>query len=233
MIPIFIITCDRVEMLRESMQSYCDRIETPTEFIIIDMGSTYPPMIEHLSEREKGGVKIYRESKVNSRSELNKVNASIQDYFRTHPSSNYVVTDPDICFDDIKADILEVYAHLLKNLPEIVVVGPMLRIDDIPKHYPLRRRLLTNSRHKAFHEREVYSLFYNGGEIKFIYAKIDTTFGMYRAGSQWRRLQGGVRVLAPYSAKHLDWYIDPENIPEDQRHYMQNASRVAHWSKWK
>ncbi len=232
MIPIFIITCDRVEMLKKSMRSYREQIETPVEFIMIDMGSTYLSMIEYLGELEKEGMKIYRENRVNSRSELNKINASIQDYFRTHPQSNYVVTDPDICFDDIKADILDVYAYLLNNLPEIVVAGPMLRIDDIPEYYPLRKRLLTNSRHKTFHEREIYSVFYNGGEIKFIYAKIDTTFGMYRAGSQWQRLQSGIRVLAPYSAKHLDWYVDPGNMPEDQRYYMQNASQVAHWSKW-
>lgn len=219
-------------MLKESMQSYCDQIEALIGFIIIDMGSTYRPMIKHLSKLEKDGTKIYRESRIGSSSELNKINISIQDYFRTHPASNYIVTDPDIYLDNIRADILEVYAYLLGTLPDINVVGPMLRIDDIPDYYPLKTRLLRNSKHRKFHSSPRYTISYNGVQIKYIFAKIDTTFGMFRAGTQWRRLQEGIRTFVPYSAKHLDWYINPENMPRDQRYYMQNASRVAHWSKW-
>lgn len=238
MIPIFIITCDRLEVLKESMESYEKNINTPFKVIICDQGSTYRPTVEFIKKLGSNGVNVYWRGDVNIGKERNLardnigINNHIQDYFRTHPTSNYIVTDPDILFDNIKSDIFEVYAYLLKSLPEISVVGPMLRIDDIPEHYPLRKRLLTKSRHKVFHGREVYSDFYNGEEIKFIYAKIDTTFGMYRAGSQWRRLQCGIRVFAPYSAKHLDWYIDPKKMTEDQKYYMKRASRNAHWSKW-
>ena len=142
------------------------------------------------------------------------------------------MTDPDIYLDNVNGNILEVYAHLLKTMSQINVVGPMLRIDDIPKHYPLRERLLTKSRHRKFHSAKVHATNYKGGQIRYIFAKIDTTFGMYREGSQWHRLQNGIRVFAPYSAKHLDWYIDPKNMTEDQEYYKRRASKNAHWSKW-
>ena len=232
MIPIFIITYDRIEVLKKSIQSYRDQIGGALEFIIIDTGSTYPPTIEYLNELEDGGVKVYWGKQIGKPPSLNKINKYIQDYFKTHPASNYVVTDPDILLDNVNSDILEIYSRLLDVLPEIEVVGPMLRIDDIPDYYPLKEQLLSNSRHEKFHAQPRHIISLKKQRVKYIFAKIDTTFGMFRAGSQWRRLQAGIRTFAPYSAKHLDWYIDPQNLTDDQRYYMQSASRVAHWSKW-
>ncbi len=196
-IPIFIITCDRLEVLKKSMESYSNCIKSPFKIVVCDQGSTYKPTVNFLKRLGSNGAEIYWRGNVN-----------------------------------VNEDILEAYAHLLNAMSGINVVGPMLRIDDIPKYYPLRNRLLKRSRHRDFHSREVHSVNYNGGQIRYIFAKIDTTFGMYRKGSQWYRLQEGIRILAPYSAKHLDWYIDPENLTKDQKYYMGRASRNAHWSKW-
>ena len=56
---------------------------------------------------------------------------------------------------------------------------------------------------------------------------------MNRAGTRWKRLQSGIRTFTPYSARHLDWYINPKAMPPDQQYYMNCASPNAHWSKWK
>ena len=237
-IPIFIITCDRLEVLKKSMKSYYDCIKTPFEIVICDQGSTYKSTVEFIKKLGNNGTQVYWRGSVNRGRTINLtrdnfgINVNIQDYFRTNPQSNYIVTDPDIDLDNVNGDILEVYAHFLKTIPQINVVGPMLRIDDIPKCYPLRERLLRRSRHRKFHSAKVHITNYKGEQIKYIFAKIDTTFGMYRKGSQWYRLQNGIRVFAPYSAKHLDWYIDPKNMTEDQEYYKRRASKNAHWSKW-
>ena len=74
--------------------------------------------------------------------------------------------------------------------------------------------------------------FHLGNTVKYIFAPIDTTFGLYKAGMPWSRLKMGIRVLPPYAARHLDWYIDPENLTPDQEYYMKHASdKIAHWSK--
>ncbi len=232
MIPIFIITCDRIEVLKKSIQSYFHQIKASFEIVIIDLGSTFYAMIDFLKELEGGKVNIYWEKKASVRGDLNRANENIQDYFKTHPASNYIVTDPDISLDNVNGDILEAYAQLLDAMPEIAVIGPMLRIDDIPDCYPLKKQLLLNSRHRKFHSSPQHMISYNGTQVKYIFARIDTTFGMFRAGTQWRRHQKGIRTFTPYSAKHLDWYIDPEKLTEDQRYYMQHASKIAHWSKW-
>lgn len=232
-IPIFIISCDRLEVLKQSIQSYCDFIKTPFEIIIIDFGSSYKPTIKYLKNLERKKVRIYWREKIMRKFHLHSVDEVIQDYFKDHPESNYVVTDPDIALDNVKGDVLEVYAHLLKRLHKITVVGPMLKINDIPDYYPKKGDVINwEMRHNPPIKR-VKRIQYEGKSVKYIPAHIDSTFGMNRAGMHWRRYSIAVRVLSPYSAKHLDWYLDSENLTPDQIYYMEHASeKITHWSQW-
>lgn len=236
MIPIFIITCDRLEVLRKSIESYRNYIKTPFEIVIVDFGSTYKPTVAFLKRLEKRGIKIYWKDKINIPTELNNANKCIKDYFKNHPESNYVVTDPDIALDNVKGDILDVYSYLLNIIPQVKVVSPMLRIDDIPDYYPLRKNLLTGRMgryHRGFHSKKRHTVIYKGNSIRFITARSDTTFGMFRKGFNWRRLTKGIRIFSPYAARHLDWYIDPKKLTEDQEYYMKHAGITANWSRWK
>lgn len=233
MIPIFIITCNRLEVLKESIRSYYSCIKTDFEIVIIDFGSTYEPTIEYLKELEYVNIKIYWRKRIRASKGLNEVDKNIQDYFMTHPASNYVVTDPDIALDAVDGDILDVYSYLLEAIPRISVVGAALRIDDIPEHYRNKERIYT--RHEGrFWTKEPHSIQYEDKIIKYVPTFIDSTFGMSRAGSSWKRRKKGILVRHPYSARHLDWYLDLENPTPDQAYYMTHASRqIAHWSVWK
>ena len=234
MIPIFILTCDRLESLKKSIQSYRDCIRSEYETVIIDFGSTYPPTVAFLKQIEENGTKVYWKGKISHVTQLNTANTHIQDYFKAHPKSDYVVTDSDIALDATQGDVLEVYSHFLETMSIINVAGPMLRIDDIPDCYPLKEKLLSGKMgfHKTFHSQKVHSIDYKGSKISYITAPIDTTFGMYREGSQWARLKRGVRLLAPYGARHLDWYVDPKNLTPDQAYYMKHAAQnIVNWSK--
>jgi len=231
MIPIFIITCDRLEVLKESIQSYYNYIKTPFEIVIVDFGSTYEPTREFLRHLEYEGKKVYWKERIRLSVELNHVNEVVQDYFKSHSKSNYVVTDPDIALDNVKGDILDAYSYLLEKVSEINVVGPMLRIDDIPDYYSKKKELISNSLHVDYHSRVVNDIQYKDKVLRYIFAPIDTTFGMNRAGMRWRRHMSAVRVLSPYLARHLDWYLNSKNLTQDQKHYIEHASRkIVHWS---
>jgi len=145
-----------------------------------------------------------------------------------------VVTDPDIALDNVNGDILEVYAHLLEMLPEIAVVGPVLRTDNIPDYYPRKEEIITWEMQHNPPRKGIYNIRYKDKVINLIFAKIDTTFGMNRAGKHWgRRTIKAIRVLSPYSARHLDWYLNPLNLTPDQEYYMKHASAgITHWSRW-
>jgi len=234
MIPIFIISCDRLEALKSSIQSYRDFIKTPFEIVIIDFGTTYEPTLKYLKILEHEKVKIYWKGKFNNKRRFNIfVDGIVQDYFKNYPRSNYVVTDPDIALDNVGGDILEVYAYLLKKFSTISVVGPMLKIDDIPDYYPRKGEVINWEMRHNPPIREAHAIQYGNRIIKYIFAHIDTTFAMNRAGTHWRRYVMAARILPPYAARHLDWYLDPKNLTPDQKYYMEHASgRITHWSQW-
>ena len=80
MIPIFIITCDRLESLKTCIQSYKNCIKTPFEIVIIDFHTTYQPTLDYFKELEKEGIKIYKERKIND----NERNHFTEDVFQEH-----------------------------------------------------------------------------------------------------------------------------------------------------
>jgi len=235
-IPIFIIVKDRLSVLKESIASYERNIKTPFEIVIHDNGSTFGKTTKYLRNLTKKGVKVYyhRQKFKNKKLELNSVGLSVRDYFKTHKASYYVVTDPDIFLDTSDGDVLEVYAYLLDRV-SVPVVGPMLRVDDLPNHYPLKGRVV-RSMNKRFWKKPSFVVSVGDKECRFMYSKIDTTFGLYRTGFDFKRKQEGIRVHPPYSARHLDWYMDPENMTEDQEYYLQRCRKdpamkiISHWS---
>jgi len=226
MIPIFILTYDRLTVLKKSIQSYYDYIKTPFEIVIIDFGSTYEPTLEYLRNLEREGIKIHWGERMLRKVDVDRpVQKAVGDYFKNHPASNYVVTDPDIALDNVRGNVLEVYACLLEKFPSIPIVGPMMRIDDMPDYYPCKESVINwevnlNSRGL----RNVHHIRYKGKIVKYIsHTRLDTTFRMNRAGTLWKRSKRAFRVLPPYGARHLDWYLDPKNLTQDHKYYMEHA----------
>lgn len=230
MTPIFIITCDRLQILDKAIQSY-HTIGSDIEIVIHDNGTTFPETLDYLQEIEKYGVTVYWKGKKNCASDLNDLQETINDFRKKKSFENYVVTDCDIELHNIKPDILEFYSSVLNQYKNASVVGPMLEINDIPNHYPLKHRVV-RSHSQKFWDKPQFGIEYKGKKIRAINACIDTTFGMYRAGFPFARLQLGIRTLAPYSALHLDWYIDPNNVSPDQQYYAHHCSpRISTWCR--
>ena len=227
-IPIFIITCDRLTVT-QTIASFYREIAHPIEIVIHDNASSYPPFLDYLDQLEAQGVRVVRSKKRVALAEmLNDVRGTVQQWFREHDAPYYVVTDPDIELEPGPGDILQFYAHLLRKHPSAQVVGPMLRIDDIPDSYPLKKEVLRRHTDQFWHKRPT-KVAYNDGEAFVQSAPVDTTFGMYRKGYPFRRLSQGFRTYAPYQARHLDWYLDPDALADDQRYYLEHASDVSHW----
>jgi len=231
MIPIFIIVKDRLEVLKKTIESFESSIKTPFEIVIHDNNSTFEPTIEYLKELEKQGKKVYYNKKVskNNVEELHSVRESIDKH--KSKSKFYVVTDPDIALDNVNGDILDFYRFLLNNKKNIQVVGPQLRIDDIPDFYPLKKQVI--KRHSRIWRIKPQLISFKDKKFNVVTYAIDTTFGMYRGGYVFKRLSKGFRTYAPYSAKHLDWYINPNEITDDVRYYMMLKDRkrlnMGHW----
>lgn len=229
-IPIFILSFERLSVLKQSIDSYRRLLPEPV-IVIHDTGSTYEPLLDYYEELKREGAQIYLNRKpVTTAADLNAIADTISDYFSSRPHSEYVVTDPDVAFtDECLSDALDFFSHMLATSPQTDVVGPMLRIDDIPDYYPLKSAVI--QRHtRQFYHKVPHTVEWRGRIIGYQHAYIDSTFGLFRAGFPYRRpLPNGIRVYAPYWAHHLDWYLDPNDLTQDQQLYLQKASRVSHW----
>jgi hypothetical protein len=214
--------------LKKCVKSYEEQIDHPIKIIFHDVASTYKPLLEYLEEKSKEGYVVYR-SKINRHTT---VMDSVVDYLKKHPECKYyVITDPDVELDNVNSDILDFYIHVLKaGKNDKLVVGPMLRIDNIPNYYPHKAKVFNRQNH--FWKKKPIEIKYKNINYKVVSAPIDTTFQLVSANNLTRRFpRNGVRCYAPYSAQHLDWYIDPNSMTDDQKYYSQTASNVTHWGK--
>jgi hypothetical protein len=226
LVPIFIIVHDRVEVLKKTVESL-KQIQTPIEIIFHDVASTFPGCIEYLNEQREKGQRVYRSEKNHHHTVL----STVKKYLAEHSECQYyVITDPDIELDHVPGDILEFYIHLSKKYGHKYVVGPMLRIDDIPAYYP--KKALAVRLHKAqFWNKKRIPIKWKNKTAAIQFSPIDTTFQVVHRSGKALFPRPGIRCYAPYAARHLDWYINPKQLTPDQEYYSAQATRIAHWGR--
>ncbi|MFC1640722.1 hypothetical protein ACFL2D_01585 [Patescibacteria group bacterium] len=227
-VPIYIISFNRLRVLSETIESY-QKLEDDISIVILDTGSTYEPLLDYYKSLERQGVKIYYLNKINKSEELNNLSSVIESHNKKVDPQYYALTDPDVSLEGSAGDTLRVFASFLEHFSEAKVVGPMLRIEDIPREYPARQFVYKKHIAQFWHKKPLLAKL-EKQRIYYQFAKIDTTFGLYKADTIFQRKRDGIRIYYPYEAKHLDWYITPQNITEDQIFYNENSSSVAHWS---
>ncbi|MES2203862.1 MAG: glycosyltransferase family A protein [Pseudomonadota bacterium] len=222
---IFIISYNRGEYLKRVISSY-KKQDRPVDIIIHDNGSDDLNTRKALADAEKKGIKVYYKEKIHCADELNNVSETIHDYFRDWSEpQEYIVTDCDIDLSMTDKNAINIYSALLNKFNNVDCVGPMLTIADIPHTYPLRNKALNRHIMQFWHKKPL-KLEYDGREIFYIFAPIDTTFAIYRAGSEYRRLKSGLRLYNPFEAKHLDWH----EVQKNDSYSQSSNSKISHWS---
>lgn len=227
---LFVISYNRLDVLVQSINSF-KRFFSNKSVYLIDKGSDYPPLLNYYKQLQSEGYNIVYSTPMISGPDgpggLNDLCMEIDKY--KDKFEYYAVTDPDISLENCEPDLLNIYSSLLDQNPKIEIVGPMLKIDDIPKDYPAREWCFT--RHvDQFWSKKPEKTILNAKCVYFQNAPIDSTFGLLRASTKFQRLLNGIRVYKPYEAKHLDWYITPDSITDDQKYYMEKSNKkISHW----
>jgi len=225
--PIFIISYNRGAFLRQAVDSY-RKLDRITDIVIHDNGSDDRETVDTLSRLERDGCIVIRRSKISRAEELNNTNKTIYEYFNARRCpSNYVVTDCDVDMSISRTDALDVYEEILTLCPSVQCVGPMLRIRDIPKNYPLFAHAM-NRHIEQFWHRSPDWIHTRHGPIATIECLIDTTFALHRADAPFSRQKIARRVYHPYEAKHLDWYLDPATYGQPP-YFLSSSSDISHW----
>ncbi|MCE9613261.1 MAG: hypothetical protein K8T26_03240 [Lentisphaerae bacterium] len=218
-IPVVINNFNRHDSLR-TLVAWLQRLEGEKAIIILDNASTYPPLLDYYRTlRDVANVQVVRLG-YNSCLEGIKDAVAEMGAFR-----RYVVTDADLVpYPNTPSDILRRMDALLERYPQFSQVGASLEIRDIPDHYPLKAKVQDwESRYWPPEAPAVDAEAYE--------AWVDTTFGMYRRGVDVARIEPAMRMARPYTLKHVDWYMDPAHLTDEQKFYLRVAKPVASWTK--
>ncbi len=213
-IPVIINNFNRLNSLKLQIE-WLLNLNPATSIIIVDNGSTYPKLTDFYSDLDHPYIQVIRLNKNLGINSLLPISMALKNF------DKYIVTDADLIpYDNTPDDILEKMIRILDYYPEINHVGTSLEIDDIPDHYPLKSRVIDWE--QKFWNKEFTPDSY--------FAPVDTTLGMYRKTSLVTTLKPALRLKRPYTLKHVDWYIDIDNLSEEQLYLINDCSECSSWN---
>ena len=197
--------------------------------IIVDNRSTYPPLLEwyktcpyKVISTEGANLSTY--NRFIWEMNLPEIHAPNDNY--------YAVTDSDLGFEGVPADFCDVLVRDMERSEGIVKSGLSLSIEDLPRNVYADRYREAEKNNWSSQDRD-----------GFYGIAVDTTFGVYskarcsREGLEkmWRASGQVVpesfldnsyfyrshRSPAPYTAQHLPWYMDINNLSAEQIYHLK------------
>jgi len=212
-IKAFIIMYNRLTIPKKLAENLAD---TGCEPILLDNSSTYPPLLEWYKScpfkvhtfNKKYGERVFWDSKL----------------FDEYDDEYYIVTDHDLDISSVPSDYAEKLINGLNN-KEITKCGLSLDIYDLPNtEYS---EAIIGCETKYWNEKD-----YLGNYI----AGVDTTFAMYdrkRQTDGWDsgdKFYYGTRLPAPYTAKHMPWYLKEDSLEHDEEERYYHTGCNNFWS---
>lgn len=202
-------------------------VECGHEPIIIDNGSTYPPLLEWLKTCP---YKVVSTNGI----ELSTFNRFVWEIpnLLDGIDNYYAVTDCDLGFDGVPKDFCEVLANHIERSEGILKCGLSIRISDLPD----------NAYANRYREAEKNN-FSSEDKYGFYGIAVDTTFAVYskdrcnNLDKMWRPQGTPVpqsfldnfyfyrshRSPEPYTCKHIQWYADINNLSDEQQYNLKIA----------
>jgi SAM-dependent methyltransferase len=216
-VPVIINSFNRLASLRRLMAWLLKAGQQ--NIVIIDNASRYQPLLDYLVQ-----VETARLAKV-VRLDGNYGHKALWERGLLQHlgiDTEYVYTDPDVVpCDFCPADAIRFFQAVLAGEPRIARVGLGLRLDDLPDSYRHKREAIDWERH----------FWLKPAARGLFFAKVDTTFALYRPGSGLDLEQPTLRSGWPYLAAHEGWYLDSEHPNDEDLVYAREASpKVTCWS---
>jgi hypothetical protein len=181
-----------------------------SNIIIIDNGSTFPPLLEFYQQTK---------CKVIKAKNLGHLALWKCDLYDKLKFNYFIYTDSDVVpVNDCPGDFAVHFKRILDEHPFIDKVGFGLKIDDLPDSFGLKSAVV--SYEKKYWDKQLDDGLY--------LAAIDTTFAMYRpfsnliAGHSF--LLPAVRTGHPYLIRHMPWYENSNDLSAEQRFYIEHSN---------
>lgn len=173
-----------------------------TNIHILDNNSTYPPLLEWY-----GGCSYTVERCSYNYGQLAVYNSDYINKF----SDWIAYSDSDIELNQsTPRDFIERLIATAEKYNRLKA-GLALRIDDLPDtQYANYAKWVEEKFWKKELEKDVYD------------ADIDTTFSVIKVGQPFQ--YQALRLAGDFTAKHIPWYIDYDNLSEEEKYYIEHSS---------
>ena len=214
-IPVIINNFNRLNYLKQQI-SWLEKVGIQRIYIL-DNDSTYEPLLDFYKKTPHEVILLGKN--------VGHLALWETDVFNKFEHNYYIYTDPDVIpVEECPDDFLAYFMEILNRYLEFDKVGFSLKVDDIPDYYPHKTKVLDIEENYWNVERKIT----HQGQNLYM-APIDTTFAVYRPF-----VKGGFRLKAirtgfPYMLRHLPWYIDFEELSEEDKFYLDKTSKSSYW----
>ena len=215
-IPVFILTQDR----RSCLDILITRLETDgmRNLYILDTGSTYPPMVEYLKRVQYPVVPCDMKNRRAPKFALWDCDVLQR---TKNLDRHFLYTDGDVVPDyDCPSDWAKYLLELLAKYPKQPKAGLGLRLNDLPDCYAYKGDVL---KHEA-------ALWQKSVGPHLFDSQLDTTLALYAPGTPHR--YHCLRTGGKYLIRHLPWYYNTANLPEEERYYLDHMhGHASYWAR--
>lgn len=209
MLPVFINCRDRVGCLRRLVDWLL--AAGYRNLILLDNASTYAPLLQYYETVRSECVRVVRLGENLGHTAL--WESGVLECLGVQTS--YVYTDPDVLPGAAcPPRFLQAFARVLAAHPSLRKAGAALRYDDVT----YRNAAQTIETEDSYYHAPL------GDDVYF--ASVDTTFALYRNVRFYHR-GPAVRMGGMFVFRHLPWYYDYEQLPEDEQYYLDHANSSA------
>lgn len=213
-VPIVIISYNRLLYLKELVEYFLNIGE---EYIyILDNASTYQPLLDWFLTIEKNSnVKVFRSDENYGHT----IYWNISFYKNISDCKYCIITDNDIMpYKNFEYGWKENWINVLEKY-NAQKVGSAISIDDIPDTYFLKNKVIK-------HESQYWK---NKIDENCFSNKIDTTLCLQKIDTK-HTIRNSIR-MSNYLIKHRPWYIDLNNLSEEDLYYYNTIKTSTHWSR--
>lgn len=217
-IPILINNFNRLALLEQQIEWLLTLEGTPA-ILIVDNLSTYPPLLDFYEKLDAPNVQVVKLNFNSWRLGAAQLAKQLLQTFQ-----HVIITDSDLLpYSDTPTNILPHLTHLMDKYPTYNHIGLSLEIEDLPADVPMREKVYR-------HESQFWSPQTDCLNEEVYVAGIDSTFAMYREGSKILDTTPALRTVRPYTLKHVDWYLKPEDYSTEYQYYLSSCKSFATWA---
>jgi hypothetical protein len=210
-IQIVILNKDRLEPLKLLVDSLRQR--NYNNILVIDNESTYEPLLEWYNA---SSVEVFYNDipeTLFDTGTFGRLSGELQ-----HPrfvdviKNHYIFTDSDVVLETYVPDNFVDSMISIQEKYNTHKVGLGLKISDLPEN--------THTQQIKQIESQYWNNKINDSEYELYAAPIDTTFAVYGPNCVpfWAH---GIRMGGSYVVKHMPWYYDYNNLPADEKYYLE------------